>query len=304
MVSRDETIRLLITVIIAYLYFSNYEEIHNFRYRSKGLKCLSKDIFIDRDSIEDDFSHDVIELMIDNMNETFLKNLIMIFKKYTEEELVLLKRNLPDLKFEKRVLNFNIGGGYNPEKNMIAINNNCDDDQLIFEVLNHELHHVASNLGIVDDVVLVGFQQKHFNKRIGVGLNEAYTEYLSVKMLDKKIDSYKGIVELIPLIEELFEDKLEIRKAYFRADLNFIIKKFDEFYSHEESLELISDIDKLMYYDTYRSWFNKSNLLDIKIRNKLYEYYQRMTGNHDKEEIFYTENMLEKELNKQKIKNF
>ena len=94
-------------------------------------------------------------------------------------------------------------------------------------------------------------------------------------MTKDKEYSYNSVVSLIPLIELLFENKLELEHAYFRSDLPFIIKKLDEVFTHNESIDLIRDIDKLAIYELYKSWFDKKDFLDLSIRIRLYDFYKK-----------------------------
>ena len=67
-----------------------------------------------------------------------------------------------------------------------------------------------------------------------------------------------------------------MRKIYFNADLESLINRFCIVNSKDDSISLITDIDKLFFYDCYRSWFDKSDVLELSIRLRLLDYFEKL----------------------------
>ena len=75
-----------------------------------------------------------------------------------------------------------------------------------------------------------------------------------------------------------------------------LIDKFSEFSDRNTIIQLIRDIDKLYFYDANKTWFDKSEELEINIRLKLYDLYKRVSGYSNKENLFFNDNMFIKSL--------
>ena len=73
-----------------------------------------------------------------------------------------------------------------------------------------------------------------------------------------------------------------------------VIKKFSEIADRNTIIKLIRDIDKLCFYDSNKTWFDKSEDLEIDIRIMLYDFYKKLSGCVNKENLFFEDNMLEK----------
>ena len=104
---------------------------------------------------------------------------------YTKEELLIMKNNLQNLKVDYTGGSFFTSGSYSQFENKISLNPLYDTSNNSNEykgTLNHEMHHMASNLGRINNYIICGFEQLRIARgitHIGKGLSEAYTEYLS-----------------------------------------------------------------------------------------------------------------------------
>ena len=298
---------LLATILASIsLYLRNIFEIKNLKKRSILLATHNKNILLDSEKIKEYKEKLNSNLTLEHQNKTIFEQLKLFEKEYTKEELLIMRNNLQNLIVDCEG-SFFLSGSYNVEKNKISLNplHNYNSPEYK-NTLNHEMHHMATGLRI-DDYIICGFEQLKIRNRIshiGKGLNEGYTEYLSKNILKKEKYPYKKNVDLIPLIELFYDNKLELRKSYFNADLPSVIKKFSEITDRNSAIELIKDIDKLFFYDSNRTWFDKSEELEIDIRIKLYNLYKKLSGYSNKEELFFDNSMLEKIYRKKLNKKF
>lgn len=283
-----------------------FDEFQNLRNRSKLLMTHSNDIFLDSERIKEYRKKLNPNLKLEHENEKISKQIKLFKKDYTKEELLIMRNNIQDLIVDNfsSLIFIQAAGAYNPYYNRIWLNPLCDiQNYENKKVLNHEMHHMAANLGKIENYIIGGFEQCKIENQvahIGKGLDEGYTEYLSKSNLKDEENYYKKNVDLIPLIELFYDNKMELRNSYFNADLPSVIKKFSEITDRNSAIELIRDIDKLFFYDSNKTWFDKSEELEIDIRIKLYNLYKKLSGYSNKEELFFDDNMLEKVYRKTK----
>ena len=288
------------------LYLKNIFEIKNLKKRSILLATHSNNILLDSEKIKEYKEKLNSNLALEHQDKTIFDQLKLFEKEYTKEELLIMRNNLQNLVVDCEG-SFFLGGSYNVEKNKISLNPLYNYNSPEYKnILNHEMHHMATGLRI-DNYIICGFEQLKFRNgisHIGKGLNEGYTEYLSKNNLKKEKYPYKKNVDLIPLIELFYDNKLELRKSYFNADLPSVIKKFSEITDRDSVIKLIKDIDKLFFYDSNKTWFDRSKELEIDIRIKLYNLYKKLSGYSNKEELFFDNSMLEKVYRKKLNKKF
>lgn len=282
------------------LYLNNLFEINNLKKRSILLMTHSNDIFLDSEKIAEYREKLNSNLILQYQDSRLLEQIKLFEKDYTKEELLIMKNNLQNLKVDYKGSSFFTSGSYSQFKNEISLNPLYDTSNNSNEykgALNHEMHHMASNLGKIGNYIICGFEQLRINNgisHIGKGLNEGYSEYLSKNNLKREDYHYKKNVDIIPLIELFYDDKKELRQSYFNADLPSVIKKFCEVADRSTIIKLIRDIDKLCFYDSNKTWFDKSEDLEIDIRIMLYDFYKKLSGYVNKENLFFEDNMLEK----------
>ena len=69
-----------------------------------------------------------------------------------------------------------------------------------------------------------GFQvYTKFNKILGIGINEGYTELLNHIIFNSKSIAYYHNVKIAKLIETFFESENEMESAYFHSDIETLI---------------------------------------------------------------------------------
>lgn len=272
-----------------------FNDFYIYEIRKMNLRSIDNDYYIGSKRIKEEREKINENVLLKHKDKRVIDNINLFLKEYTKDELLILKKNIENLKVSNEKLDDELSqGAYDLEENKIIASNNA---------FNHEMHHVASTLGNVDNIMICGFMQnKNVNGRnfgIGMGLNEGYTEYLSMKQTHKDHGYYKKIVNLIPLIELFFDNELDLRKNYFNADLEAVIDRFIPLTNKKEAIELIRDIDKLMFYDCFRTWFDKTDMIDLSIRLRLSDYYERLSGNKNLKELFIPNYLIE-DINKAK----
>lgn len=283
---------------------------HKLKNRHELLMTHSNDIFLNSEKIKEYREKLNPNLILEHKNEKISEQIKLFEKAYTKEELLIMRNNIQDLIVDnfRSLIFIPIASAYNQYYNRIWVNPLCNTQNIDNKkILNHEMHHMATNLGRIENYIIGGFEQHRIENQIahiGKGLNEGYTEYLCKNNLENEKNYYKKNVDLIPLIELFYNNKLELRKSYFNADLPSVIKKFSEITDRDSAIKLIKDIDKLLFYDSNKTWFDKSEKLEIDIRIKLYNLYKKLSGYSNKEELFFDNSMLEKIYRKKLNKKF
>lgn len=153
-------------------------------------------------------------------------------------------------------------GTYNRQENKIKIyfdKNNC--------VLDHELLHAASS---GDKSARVGFSLI-FEKvgKFGEGLNEGYTELLNQRIFNHPNGSYTYLTVLAELIENFYENKDDMIKDYFHADLFALINELLKSMSLKEAIDIITNMDLFLNK-------NEASFVEfINLRQKIMRIYER-----------------------------
>lgn len=200
-------------------------------------------------------------------------------KNCSPEELLLLKNNLATLKVKKGHSS-KWNGIYYLDRNEMVI---CKE-----LAITHELNHVASTVGIINNIEIGGFRQQvtPSGKCIGVGLDEGYTENLGNQK------AYLRLVAIIPLIEKFYDDNKVLRRNYFEADLPAVIDHFSQIEGRQKALNIITSLDALYVHSIFPTWGDKTEELDLSIRANLLDMYQKFSGKRNVEEQFFTPEML------------
>lgn len=121
------------------------------------------------------------------------------------------------------------------------------------ESLFHELFHEASSCSY-EDVDCVGFsrikwtnkKRKQYIYRIGIGLNEGYTQLLTERnFYNEGVGiSYITLVDIARMIEYIVGRDL-MERLYSKGDLASLLKELSIYSSYEEALTLIRKLDHL-----------------------------------------------------------
>lgn len=207
----------------------------------------------------------LIKLKKDNKElYEFSKKLILFTKK---SNLRNFENNITKLKIYKNkknkllmfIKNDYVIGTYEPIINIIKIH---DDKKT---TLTHELLHTSSSN---PKYISIGFNTM-FNEvetnlkydEFGRGLNEGYTELLNNRISKGKSYSYLFLNKIAYLIEQIFENKEDMKNYYFNNNIEGIIYELYKYIDEKEIIELLINIDELYY--------TKSILIYFKIKKKL-----------------------------------
>lgn len=265
------------TFIIVY----NIPKIVNLAKRTYELHNISSDIMLTSEEIAKRREEIYTSVAPKEMPSVpILNNAISeMVKSYSPEELLLLKNNLATLKVKK---------GHSSKWNGIYY---LDINKMVIckeLAITHELNHVASTVGIINNIEIGGFRQQVTpnGKCIGVGLDEGYTENLGNQK------AYLRLIAIIPLIEKFYDDNKVLRRNYFEADLPAVIDYFSQIEGRQKALELITSLDTLYVHSIFPTCGNKTEYLDLSIRANLLDMYQKFSGKRNVEEQFFTPEML------------
>ncbi len=173
----------------------------------------------------------------------------------------LLKIKNKDFRLINYITNNNTAGQYNHDNNTIEVSKN--NYKL---TIYHELFHVIST--IINEetgMIYCGFNQiTKNNERIGEGINEGYTQYLTEKYFgkDNTLNSYvyeKRIAKVL----EIIIGKERMQSLYFNANLSGLIDYLKIYSSEEEVYNFIHQLDFLNkhIYDKHLNHSSKELLI-------------------------------------------
>ena len=135
--------------------------------------------------------------------------------------------------------------------------------------IGHELLHMASSFyDKIKKIEYCGFSQCSNSKRIGMGLDEGYTELLASRIFNKKHkpEAYHRLVRLAHLFEFFFDNPKEMEDYYFNHDLPGFIRHMSKFASKDEIVDILSSMDIILAKHTI---FPTTD--EFKVKMKLYK---------------------------------
>lgn len=189
---------------------------------------------------------------LDRFKDTNYYNYILNFyntteQKLTKEELNVFYDNIRSLDIHEKMFLFDIRGEYATKTNQIFILKNFFKE----DTLNHELLHMSSTVcDYKNDIVYSGLSYYSKKIKLGDGLNEGYTELQNRRLFDSdnKEHCYECQIVLAKLIEKIIGNEL-MRKLYFTADLNTLIKILQIYNNQMPVGKFIKYIDKTIESD-------------------------------------------------------
>lgn len=173
----------------------------------------------------------------------FVKNLSL-------EELVCLYNNVIKREFAIKfapILSFINGrfGYYDFKTNNITY-------YLSTDAVMHEFIHLASsNIKKTNNITYKssGFAriiESDSTNYFGIGLTEGYADLLTLRLLNKKSDfasAYSDLVKITKIIELFFKDKDELRKMFFRNDINAFLEHMSSYVGKKSAIKLVAAMD-------------------------------------------------------------
>lgn len=188
-----------------------------------------------------------------NIYQSEIKKYInILLENLSFEDKKVLLYNLETLVIKKnKMLYFdNIAGYYYPSKNLIEY---CKT-----ESLSHEVLHMASSYSdLTTGTIYTGFLQSNCKNEIGRAINEGYTEILNYRLFNGSTKTpYKRQIRVARLIELLLGDSEKLTHLYFNCNLEGLINEINKYSSSEEAFNLITELDKVLIYES--SCFTKS----------------------------------------------
>lgn len=179
--------------------------------------------------------------------------------------------NLKKLKIKKLSLieRINIYAKYNCTSNVIRIN---DKDTL--KHLYHELFHVLSSFE-TKRFCFLGFAlvDKYYKNSLGRGLNEGYTEFLSIRYFGySKIDCYTIYVYIASFLEMII-GKEKMETWYSEANQTALIEEVSKYSSKEMVIKFLKNIDYIFNEEENISLLSEKRKVFIDICNFLVNTY-------------------------------
>lgn len=199
---------------------------------------------------------------------------------FPDYDLTNFYNNINELKVkEKNLLGLWLATGvgavglYLAKSNSILVHSKISNSEIKM-VLFHELLHMASTV-IKDGVRYTGFCQKRIKNGIsiiGKGLNEGYTQLLTVRYCkgpDIGGPSYKQTLKIMKFLEKAIGQK-KVESLYFKADLPGLIREMGKYIDKHEIASFISGTD---FIYTYFGSSIKSRKKDEMLKKKFKDVY-------------------------------
>ena len=179
--------------------------------------------------------------------ESILKYAEFMTKNFSPKDLINFYNNINSLEVYSNSLMRKIGI-YRCDINIIYINDNIASNNAIF----HELFHMSSSV-FKENVIYSGFSQSKIDmgNKIGVGLNEGYTDLLTQRYFGKHNGKYRNPyayeVEIARLVEEIV-GKEKMESLYLNANLEGLIDELKKYMSEDEIMKFIYKMDFVTKY--------------------------------------------------------
>lgn len=189
----------------------------------------------------------------------------------------------------------NSKGKYNGKDNYIAYYYNkgfYDEDEKAKDtreaVIFHELFHLASS-DANSEIQSSGFKKHKRKNYIGVGINEGYTELLTVRYFKPKLKykSYPDKVFFAEGIEKIVEQQ-EMEKAYFDNGLRKLVDLIAPYAERKDVYDLLREMDDIDQISEPKEYQKKYLHIATEIANIQIKKHQALFkyGVIDKEEYY------------------
>ena len=217
-------------------------------------------------------------------------------------DLTNFKNNFKTLKF-KSIRKYDDGNSVYAEALYDYYNNTIYYGLLVKpRILAHELFHMASTIYDEEEknIRLVGFGQSKYEKEIGMGLTEGYTELLAKRYFGNDIyedgvsDSYVVEMSIVKSLETII-GKDKMMKFYFTADLKGLINELKKYNDVENIISFVSSVDEIaldtMSGEEYlsKSKYKKHLINVFEFLIKTYsnkQQYDKYTNQIDEDEFY------------------
>ncbi len=185
-------------------------------------------------------------------------------------------------KIRDRIIAEQTRGEYFIDTNEILLYEDCQD------TIYHELFHMASSW-YGGTVAYSGFSQDD----VGLGLDEGYTEFLTRRYFGKGMTSsvtYEDQVNLVYFLEKVI-GRAKMESLYMKANLKGLLREMRVYLTQEETVDLVSNIDKTRYLyvvnksefslNLYLEYLRESYLIIFRafVRKLVKEYQQSWLSN-------------------------
>lgn len=191
---------------------------------------------------------DISRIENSNYRTQIFKFINKMETSFTKSDLNNLRNNIKNVKIKRSFIAEmrKSSGCYAPGFNTIFIGNTLPQ-KYTTETLFHELLHMASTT-IKNGVVYSGFAQVKNLYRIGIGLNEGYTQLLTERLDEtSNMQTYEDEVRIAYSLEKIIgKDKMQ--ELYFNTNLTGLIEEIGKLSSKEEATKFVMNVDYISKY--------------------------------------------------------
>lgn len=267
----DNLLHILLFLSSSIIYYTakkpiktNYKLRKDFKLKGVNTSVLPTEVIrkvndIDEKKIlEQQFAPSIIEF-INKIKQSISSSDLTLFYNNINN----IKTSVKNFKISNLILSERIGAQWTPLKNTIELS-----PSNYKATINHELFHVSTTyIDTNSNVIFCGFHQfqiKNGNKRIGEGLNEGYTQYLT----DKYFPSEPLLIaypyeKRIAAIVELIVGQEKMQSLYFNANLKGLIDALKQYSTEENVYNFITTLDFLNKHLTDKKLTPNSNKIRL-----------------------------------------
>lgn len=254
----------IIKVIVSFLALDILGELATMFSLSQDLKSKKMTIIKETNNCEpESYELDLDKIETSKYKKEIFSFVLFLTNRYPKEILINFYNNFNTLCLKKSIVSILIGasGTYDPGKNCLT--------ETTKSVIIHELFHMASSFYDKNTIsARSGFYQytipnsknSYKLRKIGRGLNEGYTQLMTMKYFSKKekvAKAYPFETNIASILEMIVgEDNME--KLYFKADLMGLVNELQNYASKEN----------IMTFIYYMDIINKSSISRLKFKYK------------------------------------
>lgn len=189
----------------------------------------------------------------EKVKEAVLEFADVLKTKFPQDALINFYNNVNEVKIKRKnsIFMFGSSGLYYSKNNKIEYQE--------FTSIYHELFHMASSVyDSESNIAHVGFRQAYYDQDsnfkfcIGKGINEGYTQLLTLRYFGKKhkvINSYEFEVSIVEKLETIVGQE-EMKRLYLNANLLDLIENLKQYASEEDIVNFISAVDFMLNHSS------------------------------------------------------
>ena len=271
-----------------------------------------KKININKQKLKKEYTNKTLTKFYNKIEESFPNDFLTLY--YNNKNNLKLLESTTLMTIMQSVIP-GVLGFYGGKLNIICLFGRKVAKRLPERIPYHELFHMSSCFYDRDKkIILCGFAQHNKSKKIGISLNEGYTEVMTMRYFNNSDDKQKisypyELSRNISLLIEKIIGQENMEKLYMTANLNCLVEKLSIYDTKENAIGFIQNTDYIHEYNIKSNYF--SNLYhnvfapEFMIKEKLKSIQMYLISCYiNKIKIEFNESKITKEEFKKKYINY